>query len=121
MGERLSPVTPRLLRWILPAEFVRRVAEPAYNDLLVSGIERGQSAVGLLVTARFVAECVWAAFPGTIFRLRRSKILAAVLATTVVALVIVRERMAYGAGYRSQAPSAKSERADRSSTRASSY
>jgi hypothetical protein len=110
MDEGLPPGMPRLLRWILPAEFVRRVAEPAYDDLLANGLERGQSVVGLLATARFVVQCMWAAFPRTIFRLRRSKVLAAaVLATTVVALVIVRERMAYGPGYSSQPPSANSE------------
>jgi hypothetical protein len=97
------------MTWILPVEFVRRVAEPAYNDLLASVLERGQPVVGLLATIWFVAECLWAAFPRTIFRLRRSKILAAVLATTVVALVIVRERMAYGPGYSSQPPSTNSE------------
>src|ERR1700680_5048072 len=95
----LSPQMTRVLRWVLSAEFVRRVAEPAYNDLLAGGIERGHPVVGLLATVRFVLECMWTAFPRTIFHLRRSKILAAVLATTVVALIIVRQRMAYGAGY----------------------
>lgn len=99
MDKGLPQGTLRLLGWILPAEFVRRVAEPAYNDLLASGLERGQPAVGLMVSARFVLECLWAAFPRMILRLRRSKVLAAVLVTTLAALVLVRERMAYGAGY----------------------
>jgi hypothetical protein len=106
MSRRMS----RFLKGILPAEFVRRVAEPAYNDLLASRIERGQPVVGLLTAVGFVLECVWTSFPRTIFRLRRSKILAAALATAVVALIVVRQRMAYGGGYGPPPPSAKSER-----------
>jgi hypothetical protein len=98
----------RLLRWILPAEFVRRVAEPAYNDLLASRSERGQ-AVGLVATVRFILECLWTAVPLSIFRWRRSKILAAALAMTVVTLIIMRERMAYSAGYSAQPSSTQSE------------
>jgi hypothetical protein len=95
--DELSSGMPRLLKRILPAEFVCRVVEPAYNDLLASRIERGQPEVGLLATGQFVVECICTAFP--VFRVRRSRILGAVLAMTVVALVIVRVRIAYGPEY----------------------
>jgi len=91
---------PRLLRWILPADFVRRVAEPAYNDLLASGIARGKPIVGLAATVGFVFECVWTAGLHAIFLRRfllRSRILVVVL--VLVALAIVRERAVYGGAY----------------------
>jgi hypothetical protein len=101
---------PRLLVCVLPAEFVRRVAEPAYDDLLASRLERGRPAVGLLAVAGFVVECLWAAFSGPVFRPRRPRILAAALVATVILLVVVRERLAYSAGDSAHPPSVKSER-----------
>jgi hypothetical protein len=101
MDERLCP---RLLRWILPADFVRRVAEPAYDDLLASGMERGKPVVGLAAMVGFVIECLWTAFLHAIFlrrfSLRRSRVLAVVL--LLVALAIVRERVAYSGAYSSR-------------------
>jgi hypothetical protein len=97
MDDGLPPRVPRLLRWILPAGFVCRVVEPAYNDLLASSLERGHTAVGLLATARFVLACLWTAFPQAIFASRRSRILAAALAAAMVVSIFVRLRMDYGA------------------------
>jgi hypothetical protein len=97
MDDGLPPRAPRLLRWILPARFVCRVVEPAYNDLLAGSLERGRTAVGWLATARFVLACLWTAFPQSVFGSRRSRILAAALAATLVVLIVVRLRMDYGA------------------------
>ena len=97
MDDGLPPRAPRLLRWILPAGFVCRVVEPAYDDLLADSIERGQTEVGLPATAQFVLACLWTAFPQSILGSRRSRILATALAATMVVLVIVRLRMDYGA------------------------
>ena len=97
MDEGLPPQPPRLVKWILPARFVRRVVEPAYNDLLASSMERGDTEVGCLATIRFVLACLWTAFPYSILGSRRSRVWAAALAATLVVLIIVRVRMDYGA------------------------
>jgi hypothetical protein len=96
MDDGLPPQPPRLVRWILPARFVRRVVEPAYNDLLASSIERGHTEVGFLATIRFVLACLWTAFPHSILGSRRSRVLAGALAAAMVVLIIVRVRMDYG-------------------------
>jgi hypothetical protein len=104
MDDGLPPEVPRLLRLILPARFVARVVEPAYNDLLASSIERGHTGVGFLASARFVLGCLWTAFPHSILGSRRSKVLAAGLAATITVLIVVRLRMDYGTRSSPQPP-----------------
>ncbi len=63
MGDRQIP---RILRWLLPADFVKRVIEPAYDDLRAEAIEQGQSEVGLRAIGGFVGSCLMAAAPRAI-------------------------------------------------------
>ena len=84
---------PRILRWLLPPDFVERVVEPAFDDLRAEAYEQGQREVRRPTVARFVISCVIAAVPAP---LRRPRIVGVTLTVLLLAaLTIVRLRLAY--------------------------
>ncbi len=54
----------RLMAWlalVLPLEFVRRVAQPAWEDEQLEWVQRG--AIPTLARTRFVLNCLWVGVP----------------------------------------------------------
>ena len=96
MDELQRPLPVRIVERLLPREFVRRVVDPAWEDLRAHRLRSGLGTADLWAGVRFAAHCLVPALQYELIRIRRPRWVAWCLLAAFVAFVIVRERMAYG-------------------------
>ena len=76
----------RWLGWVLPQEFVRRVAEPALADEVVRWSASGR--IPPLARTRFVCSCLWVGVPRVFWNRRRPTGVTMVLVGSALVFIV---------------------------------